>query len=229
MAMRAELLDTLNLPGVIPARQRRSRAAMLALLERGLAMLGTRSFADLSVAELCAAEGCTIGAFYARFEGKEAFLRALQLLVVGEARLGMAARLTEARFAGMGLRAVVERLVAGSVRWSCRHEGLIRASLRAAQDDPAAWSPLRELGRLQADLAEPLLLARLGRAPAEADRARLRFGFQVLFGTLNNMVLVNPGPFSIHHPATPGLLAEAVFRTIQGEAPCSEAPGSQPA
>jgi hypothetical protein len=113
------------------------------------------------------------------------------------------------------LRETIARLVDGSVRWSRRHEGLIRASLRAAQDDPALWSPMRELGRLQADRAAPILLAKLERPASAGDEDRIRFGFHVLFGTLNNMILVNPGPFTIHDSVTPVLLGETVARLIE--------------
>jgi AcrR family transcriptional regulator len=215
--MDAGILDRLDLPGVFPARQGRSRAVMLALMERALTMLQTRSFAELSVADLCAEEGCTIGSFYARFESKEAFLRAVQHAVIAEARRNIEARLTTERFAGVPLRSVVTRIVEGTVRLARRHEGLIRASLRAVQDDPAAWSPLRELGHLQAERAAPILLDNLGRPASKADAERVRFAFQVLFGTLNNMVLVNPGPFTIHDAETPCLLTETLTRLIETE------------
>jgi AcrR family transcriptional regulator len=215
--MNADLLDQLDLPGVFPARQDRSRAVMLALMERALIMLRTRSFAELSVADLCAEEGCTIGSFYARFEGKDAFLRAVQHVVIAEARRRIEARLTAEHFAGAPLRSVVARIVEGTVRLARRQEGLIRASLRAAQDDPAAWSPLRELGRLQTERAAPILLEKLGRPAGKSDSDRVRFAFQVLFGTLNNMVLVNPGPFTIHDAATPCLLTETLTRLIDAE------------
>lgn len=213
------VLDRLDLPGVFPARQERSRAVMLGLMERALAMLQTRSFAELSIAELCAAEGCTVGSFYARFESKDAFLRAVQHAVIDQATQAIEAGLTPARMQGVPLAAMIRRLVDGSVRWSRRHEGLIRAALRAAVDDPAVWSPMRELGRLQAARATPLLLARLGRPATAADEDRVRFAFHVMFGTLNNMVLVNPGPFTIHDAVTPDLLAETLTRLIAAPVP----------
>lgn len=216
--MDPSILDNLDLPGVIPARQERSRAVMLRLMERALLMLRDHSFAELSVAELCATEDCTIGSFYARFQSKEAFLQAVQHAVVAEAAQWIEARLTPAHFAEASLVEVLSRLVQGSVRWTRRHEGLIRASLRAAQDDAQAWSPLRDLGRQQASRATPILLAKLGRPASPVDADRVRFGFHVLFGTLNNMVLVNPGPFTIHDEATPRLLTETLARLISADA-----------
>jgi AcrR family transcriptional regulator len=218
IAVDPSVLDKLDLPGVIPARQERSRAMMLRLMERALLMLRDHSFAELSVADLCAIEGCTIGSFYARFQSKEAFLQAVQHAVVAEAAQWIEARLTPARFAEASLVEVLSRLVQGSVRWTRCHEGLIRASLRAAQDDARAWSPLRDLGRQQASRAMPILLAKLGRSARPVDADRVRFSFHVLFGTLNNMVLVNPGPFTIHDEATPRLLTETLARLISADA-----------
>ena len=117
----------------------------------------------------------------------------------------------------------------GSVRWTRRYEGLIRASLRAAQDDVQAWSPLRDLGRLQATRAAPILMAKLGRPAGPTDEDRVRFAFQVLFGTLNNMVLVNPGPFTIHDEVTPRLLTETLTRLIaNGYLTCPPPPLPRP-
>ena len=106
-------LDGLDLPGVVPARQGRSRDVMLRLMERALVMLRDRSFAELSVAELCAAENCTIGSFYARFQSKEAFLRAVQHAVVAEAAHWIEARLTPENFAEAPLAETLSRTGAG--------------------------------------------------------------------------------------------------------------------
>lgn len=208
-------LEELGLPGVNLPRQERSRAVMARLIERAVVMLRSRTFDELSVTEVCAAEGCTVGSFYARFESKEAFIRALQHAVVAEAARGIREHLTAERFAGLTPRQMLTKIVHASVRWSRQHEGLIRASLRAAQQDAAAWSPLRELGRLQAERSGPILLNSLAHAPTQADQEKIGFAFQMLFGTLNNMILVNPGPLTIHDEATPRLLTEAMAGLLE--------------
>ena len=216
--MDAALLDTLDLPGVFPARQDRSRAVVLALVGAGLDLLRDRGFEALSIADLCAAAGVTTGSFYARFEGKEAFLHAVQHLVVAESLRDMEARLRPERYAGMSLHDFLGRLAAHAVRWRRRHEGFIRASLRAAQADVGAWSPMRELGREQVERALPIILGLLGPGAGPGTEEGVRFAFQILFGTLNNMTLVDPGPFGIHDAATPRLLADAMARLIEAEA-----------
>lgn len=216
--MDAAVLEGLDLPGVFPARQERSRAVVQALIDAGLALLEDRSFDALSIADLCARAEVTTGSFYARFESKEAFLRAVQQVVIAKAMRDLEDRLTPERLAGLTLRDFLGRQVAHSVRWRQRYEGLVRASLRAAQTDEGAWSPLRDLGRVQVERMLPIILGLLEAPASPTAEAAVRFAFQILFGTLNNMTLVNPGPFGIHDEATPRLLAEAMARLIEAEA-----------
>ncbi|MBR0679719.1 TetR/AcrR family transcriptional regulator [Roseomonas eburnea] len=216
--MDASVLDGLDLPGVHPARQERSRTVMLALIEAGLELLRDRSFDALSIADLCAAAGVTTGSFYARFESKEAYLRAVQQVVVTEAMRDMEAAPAPEHVPPASLRDYLGPLVANSVRWRRRYEGLIRASLRAARVDEGAWSPLRDLGQVRVERTLPVILGLLGPTASPAAADAVRFAFQILFGTLNNMMLVDPGPFGIHDEATPRLLAEAMVRLIEAEA-----------
>src|SRR5215510_7315920 len=83
------LSEELDLPGVAPSRQKRSRETTLALLKTGAEMLRRRSLAELSIEALCAEVGVTVGAFYSRFESKEAYFNALMALAArdGEGRL----------------------------------------------------------------------------------------------------------------------------------------------
>ena len=75
-----EIADGLDLPGVAPSRQKRSRETTLALLKAGAEMLRRRSLAELSIEALCAEVGATVGAFYSRFESKDAYFNALMAL-----------------------------------------------------------------------------------------------------------------------------------------------------
>ena len=67
---------------------------------------------------------------------------------------------------------------------------------------------------LAASLA--IALSLLGRPTTKADEDAIRFAFQILSGTMNNMVLINPGPFSIHDDATPRMLSRAMLKLIEG-------------
>ena len=101
-------------------------------------------------------------------------------------------------------------IATGAIAWHRRYEGLVRASLRRATGEAETWTPIRELGELQISYALPRMLALV---PAEARTGaeeRVRLAFQILFGTLNNMILINPGPYTIHHPETGRMLAQSM-------------------
>src|ERR1044072_7603843 len=70
----------LDLPGVTPSRQQRSRETTAALLQAGAEMLRTHSLAELSIDALCRQVGATVGAFYSRFESKDAYFNELMAL-----------------------------------------------------------------------------------------------------------------------------------------------------
>src|SRR3954451_9132982 len=67
----------LDLPGVTPSRQQRSRETTAALLAAGAELLRSHSLAELSIEALCRQVGATVGAFYSRFESKDAYFNAL--------------------------------------------------------------------------------------------------------------------------------------------------------
>ena len=209
-ALREPALEGFESPGMRPAAQARSRELVLRLLNEGLGLLRDVDFDGLSVDALCAHSGATIGAFYSRFENKEAFVGALQRIVVAQTRRRVVAEY-ESGAAPNGSVAELTRWIArGLIAWHRRHEGLVRASLRRATGETEMWTPIRELGELQIAYALPRMLALV---PAEARQGaedRVRLAFQILFGTLNNMILINPGPYTIHHPETGRMLAQSM-------------------
>src|SRR5258708_34520048 len=118
--------DHLDFPGVTPSRQKRSREMTAALLAAGADMLRTRSLAELSIEALCSKVGATVGAFYSRFESKEAYFNALIELAArdGENRLS---RMTEdRRLADADLAGLSRFLIHGIIGWMRNHEGVLR-------------------------------------------------------------------------------------------------------
>ena len=66
--------------------QARSVASYERLVAATRAVLEEKSFDEATVAEIAARAGLTVGAFYARFEDKEALLRHLEELLFDEMR-----------------------------------------------------------------------------------------------------------------------------------------------
>ena len=213
--MNEQIIIDCDIPGVRPARQRRSRELMVSLVNEGLALLKDYDFDSLSIETICERCDTTTGSFYARFEGKEVFVTALQRLVVEDTRVNMIKDYETGRAPHDSVRDLLAWISKGAVTWYRRNEGLVRACLRRAGSDPAIWTPMRELGELQVSLALPRILDLLPGQASRSEKQYVLFAFQILHGTLNNMVLINPGPFSIHHPNTGGMLATAMLNLIE--------------
>ena len=213
--MDAQIIIDCNIPGVKPAHQRRSRELMVSLVNEGLALLSDHDFDTLSIETICERCNTTTGSFYARFESKEVFVTALQRLVVADTRIKMVANYQSNRIARESLPYLLAWISKGAVMWYRRNEGLVRACLRRAGSDPGIWTPIRELGELQVNLALPQILNLLPGRTSQAEKQYVLFAFQIMHGTLNNMVLINPGPFTIHHPNTGRMLATAMRNLIE--------------
>lgn len=210
-----ELIADVKVSGLKPMQQKRTRELVLRLMKEGLALLEVHDFESLSIEKLCERCDTTVGSFYARFEGKEAFVDTLQRVVVEDTRRGLIATYASGRVPTGDLGHLLNWICKGGVLWIRRYEGLVRASLRRASSDRRSWTPMRELGRLHVEQALPHVL-RMGEGKPTADReARVRLAFQMLYGTLNNMVLINPGPLSLGDAATPRALASAMQRLIE--------------
>jgi AcrR family transcriptional regulator len=194
---------------VLPAKQARSRKTRDALVRAGRNLCEIKDFDELSVAEIAAEAGCSVGSFYSRFSDKDGFFRAL---------VGDADRWEEAHapIAPHDPKQAIDNLLADVIASTLagyrRRRGLIRAAIRRSMTEPALWEPYRKRGQDHADR----LVARLKRA-FPRDRGlerRVRFGCQMLYGTLNNAVLIAPGPLQLDDAALEGELLRAFRRII---------------
>lgn len=209
-----QLIAEAKVPGLKPTQQQRSRALVVRLMNEGLALLEEHDFDGLSVEALCARCETTVGSFYARFDSKDAFVDTLQRLVVEDRRRELAARYSSDRIPRTDLAQLLNWITRGGVAWLKRHHGLVRASLRRAGSDLGSWTPMRELGRIQVEYALPLIVDLLGGRSTADHEQQIRFAFQIMYGTLNNMILIDPGPLTLQDAATPRLLAAAMLRLI---------------
>ncbi len=207
----------LDLPGVTPSRQQRSRETTAALLAAGAEMLRTHSLAELSIEALCRQVGATVGAFYSRFESKEAYFNALMALAArdGEGRLSRMKQ--DGRLADADLSELSRLLVRGTIGWIRNHEGVLRAALQHDDTRPDRWSTFKELARANVAGATPLLLRVMGPGRKAAKTRAIAFGFQVVLGTLVNAILNNPGPLSIHDAELEDRLAGCLLLLLRAE------------
>jgi len=211
------LADELDLPGVAPSRQKRSRETTLALLKAGAEMLRQRSLAELSIEALCAEVGATVGAFYSRFESKDAYFNALMALAArdGERRIADMATVRTGRDADLAARC--HQLVRGVIGWMRANEGVLRAALQHDDNRPDKWTPFKALARGNTERATPLLLPAMGKGRRAAKSRSVAFGFQVVLGTLVNAILNDPGPLSLHDKELEERLSKLLLQLLQAE------------
>ena len=215
-----------DLPGVTPSRQKRSRETTAALLRAGAGMLRTRSLDDLSIEDLCAEVDATVGAFYSRFDSKEVYFGALLTIA---ARDGEAMLVRMTQNGGLGdltLADLCRALVSGVTGWMRTHEGVLRAALQRGDARPMRWTAFKDLARQTAGRAEPLLLRAMTRETGSARRAAkvrtIGFGLQVMFGTLVNAVLNDPGPFALRDAELVERLSGCLLLLLNAEAETSQ-------
>jgi AcrR family transcriptional regulator len=206
-----------DLPGILPTQQRRSQETTVALLEAAAAMLRERSLDELSIEELSRRVGVTIGAFYGRFESKDAFFSALMSLAARRALAALRTAVSDEDNLGTGLEQACRRIVEVAVDVVRRNVGVVRAASQYESVYPERWGTVRATGSAMVDLARPLLLARMGRGRAAAKERSIGFSFQMMFGTLVNAVLHQPKLVSLDEPEMVDRLAQAMFLQLQHE------------
>jgi AcrR family transcriptional regulator len=206
-----------DLPGILPTQQRRSQETTVALLEAAALMLRERSLDELSIEDLCRRLGVTIGAFYGRFESKDAFFSALISLAARKALAAVRAAVADEENLGSGLEEACRRVVEVAVDVVRRNEGVVRAASQYESIHPERWGTIRATGGAMVDLATPLLLARMGRGRPAAKTRSIGFAFQMMFGTLLNAVQHKPKLVSLEEPEMVDRLALAMFLQLRHE------------
>ncbi len=206
-----------DLPGVARSRQKRSREMTLALLVAGAKLLRTHSLGQLSIEALCAEVGVTVGAFYSRFESKEAYFNALMALAARDAEQRLSAMMQAGPADEASLGKLCHTLVSGIIGWMRNHEGVLRAALQHDDTRPDKWSAFKSLAHATTERATPLLLPAMCKGRKAEKSRTIAFGLQVVLGTLVNAILNDPGPLSINDKDMERRLADCLLLLLRAE------------
>jgi AcrR family transcriptional regulator len=184
--------------GVRTAKQSRSQLKHQALLQAGRRLLDTQDLGTLSVAQLTRDAGMAVGSFYSRFEDKDAWFAELLRVTGDEVLRDTQALLASARWQ----RATDERKVALVVRHIVAihrtHRGIFRAAHLDSARSTLYWPQLHAYGRRIGDAVCRALAAHMQRVPPAQRRLRVGIALQLVFGTLVNAVLHDPGPIGLN-------------------------------
>ncbi|PZX26136.1 Regulatory protein, TetR [Cupriavidus phytorum] len=164
------------------------------LLEAGRRLLRRRFLDEVSIQEICASANVTTGAFYKRFDGKEAYFKALQTLLIAKLREATTARMAELDARPWTLREVTEVLARNLRLWVCRNEGVLRASLveRASTHDP-----IRAVNLEYVEQLVPRLAKMHPRGPSPELESVIRFAYQSMIGTLVFTLINRTGSYAL--------------------------------
>jgi AcrR family transcriptional regulator len=206
-----------DLPGILPTRQRRSQETTVVLLEAGAELLRDCAFDELSIGELCTRVGVTIGAFYGRFESKDAFFAALMSLAAKRCLMAIDEAVAKDDRTQAELQQVCRDVVTVVTDVIRRNEGVLRAAMQYKAVQPSRWVTVQETGGGIIERSSPLLLARMGRGRREAKQRTISFAFQIVFGTLLNAVLNKPRHIGLHDEEMIDRLALAMFLQLDHE------------
>jgi AcrR family transcriptional regulator len=176
------------------AKQRRSQITYKALIDTGFRLLEDRDFDSISIAEIAKAAGYSVGAFYARFENKEEYFRAMVQRHIDERRVGL-----EQFFKRTKPEELIAKYVQATVTRIWKNRFFWRASLRRSLDDPSFWDTFRRLSHLAADKIIEAKATSLRRGLTKSEEMNIRFALQIVLGTINNAITNKPGPVMMEH------------------------------
>jgi AcrR family transcriptional regulator len=188
------------------AKQRRSQITYKALIDTGFRLLGERDFDSISIAEIAKEAGYSVGAFYARFENKEEYFRAMVDRYNDERRLGI-----ERFFDATKEKELIVKYIRMTVTRIWKNRFFWRASLRRSLDDSDFWEPFRQLAHLAADNIIGAKAGAIGRKLTRTEEMDIRFALQLVLGTINNAVTNRPGPLMLEHRDFQKRLVDAFY------------------
>ena len=174
-----------DIPGVLPARQRRSIKLRDAYIRAGIEILNTKRLSDLSVSELAQECGGSVGSFYTRFEDKEAYFRALRVAAISMCNKEIQSRVSIARLyelePGEALDEMVD-LMADMFTSPIR--GVLRESLLRILEDDDPWAPMRDSAREVMRNYQRACATLFPQFTPDETKLRLNFCFQLIVGVL---------------------------------------------
>jgi AcrR family transcriptional regulator len=192
-------------------RQARSRESYRRMLDAAEAVMEEKSFDEATVGEIVERAGLTVGAFYARFEDKNALLACLEDRLREEMN-AHADAVDDTEWArepiGRTLRPFVRRLV----RVYQRRRAVARALVLRSRSDPALRARLEKLNRRNLSKVSRFLEARVPRRSRE-QAANVEFALLAMRCVLRETVLFREA-YPGRRPPTEDELTDQLTRLL---------------
>ena len=178
-----------RLRSVTRPKQARSEETLVRLLDAAEKLLVERGLSAVSVTDIAAAAGSSVGGFYARFKDKDELLRALHEREQRHFQQAIAAAVDPERWAEQPLKLMIERAMQVFFARVSGRLKLTAAFLESAARRPEQWAHAVTIRREVVDsIAE--LLARRAEEVAHPDPPfAIRFAIYQLLAFVNQRAL----------------------------------------
>lgn len=176
-----------DIPGVYAARQKRSVRIRDSFINVGVEALNDTRLSDLTIAELCHRSGNSVGAFYTRFQDKEAYFRALRVFTIESHDQEAISRFNIDSLNDSSAKEILEKLVNLMVDiFTSRFRGVLRESLVLILEPDDPWAPMRGSALKIVSILQESLADAFPQQTATETSTRCRFCFQLIVGALQN-------------------------------------------
>jgi len=181
--------DGSELRWVRQPQQARSQETLHRILDAAEELVAEKGFEDAPVSEIVRRANSSVGAFYARFEDKNGLLRALSQRFVEQAMATADAALDPARWEGATIPQILHAVVRFLVSTYRERAGLIRAFVIRNQTDLEFRARQDRISLYVKSRVCDLLLARAAEIHHPDAELAVRFGINLVFNTLEDVVL----------------------------------------
>lgn len=171
--------------------QKRSRATLERLLAAGVDLLREKGYEGLSIAELSARSGVSVGSIYQRFDGKEALFAALQERILERIDAEQAALFDDVDPASPDV-VLVSEAVARLAAMCRRNEPLLRVMILRGAVDEATRQRGSRSSIVLAHAFEQFLLARVRRFGHADPALAADVAFRMVYATLTRRIMSGP-------------------------------------
>jgi AcrR family transcriptional regulator len=170
--------------------QARSRDTLSQILEAAKRLLEEKTFENISVAEIVVRANSSVGAFYARFQDKDALLDYLDEAYAREMIAFIDGFTEPGRWVGQSLSAIIAELIEKLVKFHRARRGLLRALILRARTrmEPRFTERTIRMNAKAPQLAQLLLTRRKEITHPNLKQAAL-LGFAFVFSALRERVL----------------------------------------
>ena len=172
-----------------PVRQARSQETLERLLDSAEALIADKGFDDVTVAEIAARAGFSVGAVYSRFHDKQGVLHRLQDRFVDEATLTTNDAFDPERWLGASIEEIVSELTVFLVEIHRERRGVLRELLSRTRNEASTVEPKERLVAHVGEHLESLLMARADRIGHPNPAAAIRFGLRLVLSALEQAIL----------------------------------------